>query len=104
MTRWTNYPPPGKALAMTHKPSEWRELFQSYPCAVCGARAGEVCRTSTGKPYKDLHAARARQGNRCPRCGQTTPYPSEPFTLCRKCAFLRELEIERATKHVRENP
>lgn len=86
---------------MTNERGSWRAVFLTYPCESCGAKPGEECVTSTGKVYRDVHADRARRGDRCPRCHTVIEHDVEPGSLCGKCSLLRSLEIERATKYRR---
>jgi ribosomal protein S27AE len=86
---------------MTNLRASWRLVFLTYPCPTCGADPGEECRTTGGRAYKQTHAARTRNGGRCPRCGTVLTHDDEPGTLCAKCQLLRRLEIERATRHRR---
>lgn len=81
--------------------ASWRLVFLTYPCPTCGAEPGHDCQTASGHSYTDVHAARTRNGNRCPRCGQLVAYEDDPGSLCAKCQLLRSLEIERATLHRR---
>jgi hypothetical protein len=50
------------------------------------------------------HAGRTREGPRCPRCGVLQDWEVEVGGLCRHCALIRSLEVERATKHIRQMP
>lgn len=49
----------GKHSAPEHPNAEAKsELF--WPCEFCGAKKGEVCKTSGGKPYQYSHNFRNR--------------------------------------------
>jgi hypothetical protein len=89
---------------MPQKRARWRLVYLSYPCPVCIAAPGEDCITATGKLKREVHADRARQGNRCPRCGALTSSDNEPGQLCDRCELVRALEVERASYHRRRNP
>lgn len=89
-------------MTTKHTRASWRLVFLTYPCPTCGALPGQDCVTRTGRVYADVHGARTQHGTRCPRCGTTLAHEEEPGTLCAKCALLRRLEIERATKHRRK--
>jgi hypothetical protein len=82
-------------------PAAWRVLFQTYPCPTCGADVGEECTTRGGNPAWVAHAARARHGARCPVCATLLPAEADPASLCDRCALVRSLEVERATRHHR---
>lgn len=86
-----------------HRKAIWRLIFLTYPCPTCGAAPGEDCITSNGNIYKDVHAARTRDGNRCPRCGTKIAWDMAG-QLCGRCHLLRDLEVERATKYQRKDP
>jgi ribosomal protein S27AE len=85
-----------------YRRAAWRLIFITYPCPTCGAQPGEECRTETGHIYKQTHAARTRNGDRCPRCGTILMAHEQPGTLCARCQLLRRLETERATTHKRK--
>lgn len=88
---------------MTRGRAAWQLVFLSYPCPACDAAPGEDCYTSTGRTTRQLHAERARQGNRCPHCGMLTNADDEPGQLCPRCELIRALEVERATKYKRRD-
>lgn len=75
----------------------WRDVIHSYPCDVCGARAGEACRSRSGNRKREPHASRGRAADRCPRCGDRLSNQAEPGDICERCRLIRHLEIERAT-------
>ena len=76
----------------------WLAVFLSYPCPRCGAKPGEDCRTASRKRAPLPHAERTRNADRCPRCGVITAHHEDPGALCPRCALVRSLEVERATK------
>lgn len=80
----------------------WHVIFLSYPCPMCGAHPGEECVTSGGN-WAFPHADRTRLANRCPRCGVVVS-AEEPGQLCDRCALVRALEVERATRWERLDP
>lgn len=89
---------------MANRKASWHVVFLTYPCPTCEAAPGEECFTQNGTIAQQMHAARTRQGNRCPRCGTLTPADDEPGQLCARCELLRALEVERATKYRRRFP
>jgi hypothetical protein len=89
---------------MPRKRSPWRLIYLSYPCPTCEAAPGEDCYTSSGKMTREVHAERARHGQRCPQCGTLTSADDLPDQLCRRCELVRALEVERSSKYRRENP
>jgi hypothetical protein len=80
----------------------WHVVFLSYPCPSCGAKPGEECITTGGR-WAFPHADRTRQANRCPSCGAVVG-AENPGALCDRCALVRALEVERATRYVRRDP
>lgn len=89
---------------MSKQRAAWRQVFLGYPCPRCGAGKGEDCRSDSGKRQQMVHASRTHTADRCPRCGQHVGIDGEPGTYCQRCALLRQLEIERVTKHLRVDP
>jgi DNA-directed RNA polymerase subunit RPC12/RpoP len=81
----------------------WRLVLLSYPCPTCGAKPGEPCITTGGRVAAE-HADRARNADRCPKCGIWVGAEEDPGTLCGRCALVRSLEIERATTWKRLDP
>ena len=88
----------------THEKAPWRVVFESYPCPTCGVPSGVSCRTVTGHVAGIPHAERTRLADRCPRCGAIVGNQADPGGLCARCALVRSLEVERATKHRRMDP
>lgn len=88
---------------MTNKPASWRLVLLSYPCPTCLADVGEPCTTTGGKRADIPHAARADAARRCAVCG-TRLMGTDPGALCPRHQLLADLNTERATKHVREDP
>lgn len=89
---------------MTNQRAVWRVVFESYPCPTCGVPAGASCRTTSGRIAGLPHAARTAMANRCPRCGVIVGRENDPGGLCDRCALVRALEVERATKWKRRHP
>lgn len=89
---------------MTRKRAPWRLVYLSYPCPVCEAGPGEDCYTQTGKITRQVHADRARMGDRCPRCATLLDADHEPDQLCPRCELIRSLEVERSTHYKRRDP
>lgn len=88
---------------MAKPPAPWRLILRSYPCPTCGAAVGEPCVTTGGRTADIEHAERARDADRCPKCGAKLD-ASEPGSLCPRCRLVRALETERATKWIRLDP
>lgn len=86
---------------MANVKSAWRRVLLSYPCPTCEAEPGEPCTSSTGRPYPECHADRARFGDRCPHCMTRLAADAMPGDLCPRCELVRSLEAERATTHHR---
>lgn len=84
-----------------HGRASWHLAFLAYPCPTCKAEPGEDCITTGGR-WAFPHSARTRQANRCPRCGEVVA--GDPGALCDRCALVRSLEVERATRWVRRDP
>jgi DNA-directed RNA polymerase subunit RPC12/RpoP len=79
----------------------WRSVYLSYPCPTCGAEPDKPCLSASGRIYRDIHAGRTRNADRCPQCGTKTAKGADPGSLCERCALVRSLETERATVHRR---
>ena len=85
---------------MARRKSPWRLVLESYPCRTCAAKVGEPCRsTVTGRPTTTIHMDRVNSADRCTRCGERIDPGGGQ--LCPRCALVRSLEIERATKYRR---
>lgn len=78
----------------------WVAILESYPCPTCGALAGHRCRTGSGQVAPTPHADRAREADRCTKCGRRLE-PGHGDTLCDYCAAIRRLELERFHHHRR---
>lgn len=92
---------------MPHRRAAWRTIFLTYPCPTCGVPAGHPCTTTNtnGTTARDyVHADRGRTGDRCATCHALLPHGATPADLCARCAQVRALEVERATKHIRRDP
>lgn len=82
----------------------WRIALESYPCQKCNAPAGSPCRNlRTGWPVHNIHAARTNDAGRCQKCGIRIEADRvmAADALCARCALVRALEVERATKYRR---
>jgi ribosomal protein S27AE len=86
------------------KRAPWRLIYLSYPCPTCDAAPGQDCRTTNGHLKHEVHADRARLGNRCPKCGTLVDADHLPDQLCARCELVRALETERASKYQRLDP
>lgn len=89
---------------MTNRPGPWHLVLRSYPCEHCGAGPGEPCVTESGRKVALEHSARQQLTGRCPRCSAMLDADHPPGTLCRHCALVRSLEVERHTHHRRRDP
>lgn len=78
----------------------WHAVLRSYPCLECGAAPGDPCVTKGGNVKNECHAIRAQNLEHCPTCGDRTYAEGG---LCDRCRKVRELELERATYHVRRH-
>lgn len=88
---------------MTDK-AAWRIALESYPCRKCNAKPGERCRNlRTGCPVNGIHTARNDAAGRCQSCGIRIEADRvmAADALCARCALVRALEVERATKYRR---
>lgn len=88
---------------MTRPVAPWKRVLYSYPCPECEAEPGNPCVTASGKPAPMPHAARGDEGMRCATCGVRLP-EGDMGPLCPHHQLLRNLEAERATKHLRRDP
>jgi len=79
-------------------------VFMSYPCPTCGVGPGVRCVTVSGAESNTPHVDRTRHATRCPKCGAIVSAELDPGKLCDRCALVRSLELERATKWKRRNP
>ena len=82
----------------------WREVSLSYPCPVCNASPGANCMTASGHKKYEAHADRGREADRCEKCRGKLLADQLPGELCPRCLQVRNLEVERATYHVRRYP
>lgn len=91
---------------MPTRRTAWWIAHLSYPCSACGALPGARCTTASGQVADYVHSDRCRGGNQCanPDCHALLPQGAGPADLCARCAQVRALEVERATKHIRHHP
>jgi ribosomal protein S27AE len=88
---------------MPQKRAPWRLVYLSYPCPTCNAGPGEDCTTTTARIKREVHADRARLGDRCPKCGTLIEADHEPDQMCARCELVRALEVERSSVYRRRD-